>query len=146
MIPPDPLAAAQCRQFCSYVACFVHQNQDEPNNIDLGLERLEALATRTSGRHVIGDEITMAECFLIPQLDNARRHRVVVTPARFPTLLRCEAAVAASEEFERAHASRQEDFTVGAYRDYLDFYNFHHGGGGGGGGRGGGGGGGGGNV
>ena len=49
----------------------------------------------------------------------------VPTPAgRFPTLMRCEAAVAARGEFERAHASRQPDFTVGAYRDYLDFYNF----------------------
>ena len=49
----------------------------------------------------------------------------VSAPApRFPTLMRCEAAVAAREEFENAHASRQPDFTVGVYRDYLDFYNF----------------------
>jgi glutathione S-transferase len=73
----------------------VHQNQTDPANVEMGLEALEALAARTAGRHIIGDDVTMAECFLVPQLDNARRHRVPVTPARFPTLLRCEAAVAA---------------------------------------------------
>lgn len=45
-------------------ACFLHQNQRDPENIEMGLETLEALAACTAGRHVIGDEITMAECFL----------------------------------------------------------------------------------
>eukprot|EP00227_Mantoniella_beaufortii_P004766 CAMPEP_0197611520 /NCGR_PEP_ID=MMETSP1326-20131121/55531_1 /TAXON_ID=1155430 /ORGANISM="Genus nov. species nov., Strain RCC2288" /LENGTH=120 /DNA_ID=CAMNT_0043180179 /DNA_START=11 /DNA_END=370 /DNA_ORIENTATION=+ len=64
LIPSNPIAVAQCRQFCCYVAAFIHSNQGNNDNMEVGMENLELLAASTAGRHIIGDVVTMAECFL----------------------------------------------------------------------------------
>lgn len=41
--------------------------------IDVGLDGLEKLASKTAGRFLFGDEFTWADCCLVPQLFGARR-------------------------------------------------------------------------
>jgi maleylpyruvate isomerase len=51
--------------------------------------------------------VTLADCFLVPQLFHARRYEVDVAP--FPTLTRVEDACNALSAFQAAHADRQPD-------------------------------------
>jgi maleylpyruvate isomerase len=77
-------------------------------HIARGLEGLErAVADGGVGRFCHGDAPGLADCYLVPQLYNARRYGVDVAP--FPTLLRIEAACAALPPFAAAHADRQPD-------------------------------------
>jgi maleylpyruvate isomerase len=75
-----------------------------------GLGALEQLLQTTAGKYAVGDQVTYADCFLVPQLHGARRHEVDLAP--FPTLTRVEAACMALPAFQAAHADRQPDAEV----------------------------------
>jgi maleylpyruvate isomerase len=72
-----------------------------------GLRALEPLLQTTAKRYAVGDQVTLADCFLVPQLYHARRYEVDLAP--FPTLTRVEAACSALPAFQAAHADLQPD-------------------------------------
>lgn len=73
-----------------------------------GLAALEtALAKGGAGRFCHGDTPTLADCCLVPQMFNARRFEVDLSP--YPTLVRIDAACAELPAFEQAHPTRQPD-------------------------------------
>jgi maleylpyruvate isomerase len=77
-------------------------------HIARGLEGLErAVNDGQAGRFCHGDAPGLADCYLVPQLYNARRYSVDVSPYR--TLLRIDEACAAHPAFQAAHADRQPD-------------------------------------
>ena len=69
-----------------------------------GFDALEALAAPRAGRFLYGDGVTTADICLVPQMFNARRFEVDLSP--YPTLVRCDAEAAALEPFEAAHPER----------------------------------------
>lgn len=76
--------------------------------ISEGLAALElAVGDGGAGRFCHGDAPGLADCYLVPQLYNARRFGVDVAP--FPTLLRIEEACNALAPFQAAHPDRQPD-------------------------------------
>ncbi len=70
-----------------------------------GLER--ALRDGGTGRFSHGDAPGLADCYLVPQVYNARRFGVDLAP--FPTVRRVEEACAALAPFQAAHPDRQPD-------------------------------------
>ena len=68
---------------------------------------LEAAVRDGAGRFCHGDNVTLADLFVVPQLYGARRFGVDV--AGFPTLLRVEAACASLPAFVAAAPERQPD-------------------------------------
>jgi maleylpyruvate isomerase len=72
-----------------------------------GLSALEAHAGRTSGQCLVGDEPSMADLYLVPQLYNARRFDLDLSA--WPNLVRVDAALATLPAFAQAHPSRQPD-------------------------------------
>ena len=66
-----------------------------------GLAALEALAAPRVGRWLFGDEPSLADICLVPQLYNARRFSVPLET--YPTLLRADATAAAHPAFAAAH-------------------------------------------
>ena len=73
-----------------------------------GLGALErSVADGGAGRFCHGDAPGLADCFLVPQLYNARRYGVETEP--FPSLLRVETACAGLPAFQAAHPDRQPD-------------------------------------
>jgi maleylpyruvate isomerase len=76
--------------------------------ISRGLDALErAVGDGRAGRFCHGDAPTLADCYLVPQLHNARRYGLDVAP--WPTLRRIEEACAALAPFQAAHPDRQPD-------------------------------------
>jgi maleylpyruvate isomerase len=72
-----------------------------------GLTALEQAATETAATFLVGDAVSFADVYLIPQLYAA--HRFSVPLDAFPTLLRAEAACAALPAFAAAHPDRHPD-------------------------------------
>lgn len=77
--------------------------------IDVGLEALERTVARdpATGRFCHGDQPTLADVCLVPQLANARRVAMDLSP--YPTLTRIEAACVALPAFAAADPARQPD-------------------------------------
>jgi maleylpyruvate isomerase len=77
-------------------------------HIGRGLAALErAVGDGRAGRFCHGDTPGLADCYLVPQLYNARRFDVDVGP--FPTLRRIEEACLALAPFQAADPERQPD-------------------------------------
>ncbi len=75
--------------------------------ITTGLDAVESIARTTAGQYLVGDDVTLADVLVVPQLYNARRYGA--DPARWPTLATCEAQAGELEAFRRAHPDRQPD-------------------------------------
>jgi maleylpyruvate isomerase len=80
--------------------------------IATGLAALERHALEGAGTFLVGDTVTIADVYLVPQLYAARRFGVELAP--YPTLVRIEKACEALPAFQRAHANAQPDFDPNA--------------------------------
>lgn len=69
-----------------------------------GFAALEALAAPRAGRFLFGDEITLADVCLVPQMFNARRFEVPLDA--YPTLGRADASATALAPVAAAHPDR----------------------------------------
>ena len=72
-----------------------------------GLDALERAVADGAGRFCHGDAPGLADCYLVPQLGNARRYAVDLAP--YPTLRRIDEACAALAPFQAARPDRQPD-------------------------------------
>ncbi len=120
LIPQDSLARHRARAIAAAIAMEIHpvcnmsvaryatqKSGDEMGDwmrhfIPLGLAGVEAMVSDgQAGAFCQGDAPGLADCCLIPQLYNARRWEVDLTP--YPTLTAIEARCAALPAFQRAH-------------------------------------------
>jgi maleylpyruvate isomerase len=72
-----------------------------------GVRALEAEAVHTASRFLVGDEVTLADCCLVPQLYACRRFGVEL--AGCPTLLRVEANLQALDAYGASRPEAQPD-------------------------------------
>ncbi len=125
LLPGDRVARAQVRQAAEIINSGIQPYQntsvqkrvkdvlhgDEKawarHFIEVGLHALEPLLRSTSGRYAVGNQVTLADCYLVPQLYHARRYAVDL--AAFPTLTRIEASCEVLPAFQAAHPDRQAD-------------------------------------
>lgn len=75
--------------------------------IEKGFTALESMVSQTAGRYCIGDEVTLADVCLVPQVYNAVRWHVDMS--QFPTLQRINQALSELPAFQQAHADVQPD-------------------------------------
>ena len=77
-------------------------------HIERGLRAYEALAKDTAGAYSYGERPTLADCFLVPQMYNARRFGIDVE-RELPLLFAIDARCAELDAFRAAHPDRQPD-------------------------------------
>lgn len=128
LLPDAPIARAQVRQLVEVVNSSIQPVQnlkvmgllsedfgtDRAANfawagrwIDRHFEGLEILVQRLAGRHAFGDQVTLADVAIVPQVFNA--HRFGVDMGRFPVLTRVDEAAMALDAFRLAAPDAQPD-------------------------------------
>lgn len=130
LLPTDAVGRARVRALALTVACDIHplnnmrvlkyltgtlQLTDEGKNrwyrhwVQEGLAIIEAHLARDAqtGLFCHGDSPTLADCCLIPQVFNAQRFAVELTP--YPTISRINARCLELPAFIAAHPARQVD-------------------------------------
>ncbi|HEY3593171.1 MAG TPA: maleylacetoacetate isomerase, partial [Polyangiaceae bacterium] len=125
LLPADPLARARVREIAEIVNSGIQPLQnlavqrhvkhalggDGPafarHFVGRGLVALERMVAAIAGRFSVGDAVSLADVYLVPQLHAARRLEIDVAP--FPTLLRVEGACENLPAFAAAHADKQPD-------------------------------------
>lgn len=127
LVPREPADGAHVRAMALSIACDIHplnnlrvlkylkndlgHSQDEIDTwyahwIREGLSALEAVAKPGAGQFLFGDEPTIADVCLVPQLFNARRFNCPLDD--YPTLLRADGNASALDAFAAAHPDRQQ--------------------------------------
>ena len=130
LLPPAAAARARVRAIALSIACEIHPLNNlrvlnyltgtlgvaeaQKNGwyrywIDVGFEALERQLDRDddTGTFCHGETPTLADICLVPQLANARRFKIDLTP--YPTLTRIEASCNALQAFAQAAPARQPD-------------------------------------
>ena len=126
LLPADPVARAHVRAAAQVIACDIHplnntsplfylkntlkQDQETINAwyahwVTVGFEALEALLR--PGPYSFGDEVTLADVCLVPQVANARRFNVPLDT--FPKIVAVDAACLRLPAFDKAHPDNQPD-------------------------------------
>lgn len=130
LLPPDPLGRARVRELCQIVACDIHPlnnlrvlrylvhtlNISEEAKTEWyrhwvrdGLAALEGHLARDPGAADFchGETPTLADCFLVPQVFNAQRFNIDLSP--YPNVARINANCTQLPAFAHAHPSQQPD-------------------------------------
>ena len=130
LLPSGADARAHVRALAAIVGCDIHPinnrrilqtlrkqfgaNEDAINAwcghwISEGFDAYEALiaADKTRGRFSFGDTPTLADVYLVPQVESARRFNVDLT--QWPHIMAVEKACMALEAFQKAAPNEQPD-------------------------------------
>jgi maleylpyruvate isomerase len=128
LLPSDARLKAICREIAYTIACDIHPlgnlrvldkltadfGADSDNRqawmhhwIAAGFSAIETRLKETAGRHAIGDQISLADVCLVPQVYNARRLKLDLTP--YPSVVAAEAAASILPAFMAAAPERQPD-------------------------------------
>jgi maleylacetoacetate isomerase len=130
LLPPDPVGRARVRSIALAIACEIHPlnnlrvlnyligtlgaTREQKDGwyrywIDVGFEALEKRLGRdaATGTFCHGEQPTLADVCLVPQVANARRFDIDMSP--YPTLTRIEGACLALPAFADAAPARQPD-------------------------------------
>lgn len=133
LLPSDAQGRARVRAIAQTIACDIHplnnlrvlkylkhdmklSEQDKDtwyrHWISVGLSGVEAMLAKhpATGRFCHGDQPTLADLCLVPQLYNARRFSC--DESAFPNIVRIDAACAELEAFSLATPERQPDYVA----------------------------------
>ncbi|XP_045162613.1 maleylacetoacetate isomerase-like isoform X4 [Mercenaria mercenaria] len=124
LTPQDPIKKAQARALAELIAAGTQPIQnlsvlqkvsDKPEEraewarfwIDRGFSAYEKMVQNTAGKYSVGDDITIADVCLVPQLYNAQRFKVDMS--KFPTITRIINTCSELPAFQAADPHVQPD-------------------------------------
>lgn len=128
LYPTTPFDKARARQLCEIINADIQPlqnlsvlkklsldhgfNDDEKVKwvqhwITLGLKAFESLVKETAGEYAIGNQPTVVDCFLVPQVFNAERFNVEMS--LFPTIQKVNKKCLEHPAFIKAHPLNQPD-------------------------------------
>jgi len=125
-LPKDPVKRAKARAIAEMVNSGIQPYQNTnvlkrlvaslgeekknewlQNYLHKGFRAIEATLVETSGKYCVGDDVTIADLCLVPQVYSANRFNVDLTA--YPNVRRVNAALEQLPAFRKAHAHRQPD-------------------------------------
>jgi len=124
LMPKDPYARARTRGLAEIINSGIQplQNLNVTNQIkalgadstvwskgyiEAGLAAFDATVRESAGQFCVGDQVTIADCLLVPQMASSRRFGVDVT--RYARLAEIEARCLALPAFKNAAPDQQPD-------------------------------------
>lgn len=128
LLPADPQSRAICREIACTIACDIHPlgnigvlevlSKDfgaggaaraawSQRWIARGFAAIEARLVHSAGRHAVGDQITLADIFLTPQVYNARRFGLDLSA--YPRIVAADASARTDPAFIAAAPECQPD-------------------------------------
>jgi maleylpyruvate isomerase len=124
LLPADPYARARARMLTEMVNSgiqpfqnlsvtkYIKQTGGDPDTwtrhwVGRGIAALETSVNETAGQFSVGDAVSVADLYLVPQLYWARQFGIDLDSA--PTLLRIEDRCLALPAFDEARPERQPD-------------------------------------
>ncbi|KAI5102337.1 maleylacetoacetate isomerase isoform 2, partial [Silurus meridionalis] len=121
LLPVDPQQRAQVRMISDLIASGIQPLQNltvlekvgsekiqwAQHFINKGFKALESILKQTSGTYCFGNEISMADICLAPQVYNAERYKVDLD--QYPTIKRINQTLMEIEAFKVSHPSCQPD-------------------------------------
>lgn len=128
LLPKDLQKRARIRQFCESINSFLHpisnlkvlQYMEKNHNYDQqqkeawishwypkGLVALETWLQKNSKEYAFGDQITFADCFLVPLVFTCQRFKVDLSP--YPWILKINENCLKVDAFKKAHPFNQID-------------------------------------
>ncbi|KAL3667905.1 hypothetical protein V7S43_006783 [Phytophthora oleae] len=133
LLPSDLLERAQVRNLCGIIGCDTQPAQSmglsskvadlqSPASseerqalvvawnklwIKRGLQAFEGELTRCAGRYCVGDEVTLADVYLLPQVNNARICNVIMD--KYPTISRVVGDLEQLPAFVSSRPDQQPD-------------------------------------
>lgn len=126
LIPKDPIKRAKARAIAEIINSGIQPYQNANvlkriaqlsneekksewinNYLSKGFQAIEATLEKTSGKFCVGDDISIADICLVPQVYSANRFNVDLT--QFPNVRRVYAELETVPAFIKAHAHRQPD-------------------------------------
>lgn len=130
LLPADPLGRAYVRALSQIVSCEIHPlnnlrvlnfirqcygldqegvNQWYRHWVAEGFAMMEGLLVKEakSGRFCLGDQVSMADCCLVPQVFNAERYKCDLSA--YPSVMRINEECKRLDAFSAAHPWKQPD-------------------------------------
>jgi maleylacetoacetate isomerase len=122
LLPSEPYRRAKVREIVECIAqgiqplqnlaVLVMHEEDKRTQIaqkviNTGFKALETILKESSGKYCLGNDVSFADCYLIPQIANARRFGVDMNP--FPTIVRIEEELNKLSAFQVSHPRAQPD-------------------------------------
>ncbi|CAH1173463.1 unnamed protein product [Phaedon cochleariae] len=123
LLPKDALKRAKVREICEIVVAGIQPlqnlvvqdrlNEDQKKDwvkfwIERGFTAVEKLLSSSAGKFCVGDEITLADCVLVPQVSKGRDFKVDME--KFPRIERISKELVGHPAFVAAHPKNQPDF------------------------------------
>ena len=121
-MPKDPIKKAKARAIAEIINSGIQPYQnlsalkkvgDEKRNewlhfyLHKGFKAIETALKETSGKYCVGDEISIADLCLVPQVYSANRFNIDLT--EYPNVRRVYDEIAKLPAFRKAHAHTQPD-------------------------------------
>lgn len=132
LLPKDPVQRAKVREICSIVVSGIQPMQnvviDDSDSvralkaINRGFSAIEKLLTASLGKYCVGDEVTLADVCLVPQVLNARKLQVNLAP--YPNIVRIDRLLHLHPAFKKSHPFVQSDFPAENFTDDNFFQIF----------------------
>ncbi|CAG9312754.1 unnamed protein product [Blepharisma stoltei] len=124
VLPTSPILRAKMWEICEIINSWIHplQNSKLTNKIEglggdknewalevvtSGFRAVENILEQVAGTYCVGNQLTVADACLVPQVCNARRRNVDLTP--FPNISRVFETLLALPEIQRAAPENQSD-------------------------------------
>ncbi|KAH8293821.1 hypothetical protein KR054_005078 [Drosophila jambulina] len=122
LLPQDPVARAKVHEIVQLICSGIQPLQNSSvldligkdksldwaqHWISRGFRGLERVLSQSAGKYCVGNELTIADICLVPQVRNARRYKADLSP--YPTIVRLDEELQELEAFKSTHPSKQPD-------------------------------------